>query len=195
MNDYREKFIEAEKQATQLVAQLERLKEEAQSYQEASETLEGTREQLGDLINKTVSLGQAQQELIDVLGEIGTEEIIQVINQSKDKLQERLTGIDEDLISQKKLISEGINLQNSLHSQANALIDEQTQVLKNKMIDGFDSSREDIRSLEHQLKTQHQDWEEVQDQRALAERRFQLTLYVCAGLVVVVGILVLIMNI
>jgi DNA repair exonuclease SbcCD ATPase subunit len=84
MNTYREKFLEAEKQANQLVDQLAKLKEETVHYRDAGESLAKSQERVSDLISGIEDVLEEQRELIGALKEIGTEEIISAIQALKE---------------------------------------------------------------------------------------------------------------
>jgi len=109
MTTYREKFLEAENQANQLAGQLAKLKEETLNYREAGESLTKSQEKIADLVSELELVLIDQRELIDVLREIGTEEIINTIDSNISSMSKELTLIQEQnevhrAISQRMLI-------------------------------------------------------------------------------------------
>ncbi len=81
MTDYREKFLEAEQQALSLVGELESLKKEALDYKSASGSLQKTQEKIEILINNLSSIVIEEQNLIKAIKDIGTQKIIDEIEE------------------------------------------------------------------------------------------------------------------
>lgn len=90
MSEYHEKFLEAEKQASNLVKQLEDLKKETGSYKDASGQLDLIGEKIGELINDFSLLVNEEKNLINTLKEIGTEKIFEEIELNRTIFNEKM---------------------------------------------------------------------------------------------------------
>lgn len=86
MTQYHEKFLEAEEKATQLLDQLVDLKKSSDKFKISSENLDKIHDELSSLIEEQITVVKAQQKLIQVLNEIGTNKIIDELDLTKAKL-------------------------------------------------------------------------------------------------------------
>lgn len=75
-DDPRERFLELESQANQLVEKLERLRSEADGYQTASGHLEAVSQRIQTLLDAMLEASQGITETIAGLKEIGTPELL-----------------------------------------------------------------------------------------------------------------------
>jgi hypothetical protein len=88
MSQYREKFLEAEEKASQLIIQLEELKKSSNQYRTASESLDKTREEIGPFITSLTSIVKEASGLIQTLKEIDTGRIISEVNNVQSRIKE-----------------------------------------------------------------------------------------------------------
>jgi hypothetical protein len=95
MSTYRDKFLEAEEKASLLVDHLAELKENALNFRDAGESLSDTHTQVSNFIKEVDSVIKDQRELISVLKEIGTQEIIDAIESNQKSVTVELTTIKE----------------------------------------------------------------------------------------------------
>lgn len=80
MAEETERFLEAEKRAEELVDTLNKLHQEIQSYQSATDLLNSVREKLVGFINASQDIVKDSHEVILLLKSIGGPEIIEKIN-------------------------------------------------------------------------------------------------------------------
>jgi len=92
MSEYRDKFIEAEEQASKLVSHLIELKNEAVNYKNAKSTIEKTQERISVLVEKFSSVIEGENNLVKTLREIGTDQIIEKIEKTKSSLEEKINA-------------------------------------------------------------------------------------------------------
>jgi len=90
ISDYQEKFLDAEKKASDLVKQLEVLKNESVNYKNASNSLSEVNETIMDLISNFSGVVSEEENLIKAIREIGTEKIITTIEQNRISFGERI---------------------------------------------------------------------------------------------------------
>ncbi len=81
-----QKFLEAEKTASELAETLKKLHTEAESYHEAKGDLTAVREQLVQLIQSTADAVAGSNEVISILKEIGGPEIFNRLDEIKGKV-------------------------------------------------------------------------------------------------------------
>jgi seryl-tRNA synthetase len=112
MSTYRDKFLEAEKKATQLVEHLTKLKEDTSHYRNAGESLTRTHKQVSDLISEVESVIKEQREMISALKEISTQELIDAIESCQESLNVKLSIIQEHNDAN---ITHGKRIQNLLY--------------------------------------------------------------------------------
>lgn len=91
MIDYQEKFIEAEKQASELIDNLSSLKAEINNYSVASSTLNDVRIKLSEMIDDMSNVSASMRDTISAIKEIDTKKIIYEI----DANQKLTTEISE----------------------------------------------------------------------------------------------------
>ena len=112
MDDYRERFLEAEMQAVDLVTQLEALKQEASHYRDAAGSLSKVRESLLRLMDKQDALVIGVKNVVDTLGLIGTSQIIDEMKSIQKTLSEQIgetnTTVNE-IVTSNSTIQESIN--------------------------------------------------------------------------------------
>jgi ABC-type transporter Mla subunit MlaD len=117
-----EKFLQAEKTASELVQTLKQLQNEATSYKNAVKELDDVRQRLVKLIESTEKTANDTYQIIKLLKEIGAPEILKRIDELRNKSLEqflniikRIEEIDKetkDKIDQfEKKVSEDFNLQ------------------------------------------------------------------------------------
>ena len=112
MDDYRERFLEAEMQAVDLVTQLEALKQEAFHYRDAAGSLSKVRESLLSLMDKQDALVLGVKDVVDTLGLIGTSQIIDEINSIQTSISNQIGDTDKsvnEIINSNSAIQESIN--------------------------------------------------------------------------------------
>ena len=112
MDDYRERFLEAEMQAVDLVSQLEALKQEASHYRDAAGSLSKVRESLLSLMDKQDALVLGVKDVVDTLGMIGTSQIIDEINSIQTSISNQIGDTDKsvnEIINSNFAIQESIN--------------------------------------------------------------------------------------
>ena len=81
-----QKFLEAEKTASELAGTLKKLHTEAESYHEAKIDLAAVSEQLVRLIQSTADAVAGSNEVISILKEIGGPEIFNRLDEIKNKV-------------------------------------------------------------------------------------------------------------
>lgn len=131
MEQETQKFLDAEQIATQLVQTLERLQSEATSYKSGTESLTVVRQKLAGLIESTERVAKGSYEIIKVLKEIGTPEImghlstiVDLQNKAKAELNAQTTGLKNvtTLVSDdSSRILKIIDLQNKTKEELSAL--------------------------------------------------------------------------
>ena len=112
MDDYRERFLEAEMQAVDLVSQLEALKQEASHYRDAAGSLSKVRESLLNLMEKQDALVIGVKDVVDTLGLIGTSQIIDEIKSFQTSVSNQIADTDQsvnEIIIVNSAIQESIN--------------------------------------------------------------------------------------
>ena len=105
MNDYSEKFLDAEAQVTELASQLVELKEETKHYSEAADSMSESQANLADLIESVDNVVSQFGSIIKALKKIGTEEIVSAVVNCQKIIDDKLGVIREE---QNKLKAEGI---------------------------------------------------------------------------------------
>jgi len=95
MDENANKFLEAEKTAEQLVKRLKELQSEAENYKHATGNLEEIKEKLIELINSTKKVINDDKKVIEILNEIGGEDLLN-----------RLKNIEQNINNNKKIISD-----------------------------------------------------------------------------------------
>ena len=89
MEDYQEKFLDAEKTAGELVADLAKLKQEIVSYNAADKALVETQKELNSFASKLSDFINELNSFIAGLKEIGIEKVVEVIEDSETGAKER----------------------------------------------------------------------------------------------------------
>ena len=103
MEDYKEKFLEAEEQASKLVSQLDELKKETKNYKEASESLTETKNKLIDLIEKQQEIAGKLNDVIEASARIGTAEILEKISLTNEQVEEVIIRFENSESSVKRI--------------------------------------------------------------------------------------------
>ncbi len=96
--DYKEKFLAAEKRALDLVSHLETLKNESGNYKNATVSLNEVNGKILELISNMSKVVSEEENLISTIKEIGTDKIIEKIEQNKISIEEKIQ-IQEKMIS------------------------------------------------------------------------------------------------
>jgi len=92
-----EKFLQAEKTATEFVETLKQLHTEATSYQTATKELDTVRQRLLNLIESTEKIASGSYEIIKILKEIGGPEILSRLTKLENKVSEESTKQSKSL--------------------------------------------------------------------------------------------------
>lgn len=137
MDDYRERFLEAEMQAVDLVSQLEALKQEASHYRDAAGSLSKVRESLLSLMDKQDALVLGVKDVVDTLGLIGTSQIIDEINSIQTSISKQIGDTDKSV---NEIINSNSAIQESINNYEKSF-DEKTEAL-NKEIDSITTKLE-----------------------------------------------------
>ena len=103
MEDYKEKFLEAEEQASKLVSQLDELKKETKNYKEASESLTETKNKLIDLIEKQQEVAGKLNDVVEASARIGTAEILEKISLTNEQVEEVIIRFENSESSVKRI--------------------------------------------------------------------------------------------
>ncbi len=105
-----EKFLQAEKTASELVQTLKQLQNEATSYKNAVKELDDVRQRLVKLIESTEKTANDTYQIIKLLKEIGAPEILKRIDDGRSqneklssKLFETMNGFNKQLNKIEKL--------------------------------------------------------------------------------------------
>ena len=103
MEDYKEKFLEAEEQASKLVSQLDELNKETRNYKEASESLTETKNKLIDLIEKQQEVAGKLNDVVEASSRIGTLEILEKISLTNEQVEEAIMRFDNSESNVKRI--------------------------------------------------------------------------------------------
>lgn len=95
MDDYRQRFLEAEGQASKLAERLEHLKDEIESYAEASGSLRATREDLQGLAKELEGDAVAMRDVISAIEAIGTEKILDSVSDVQKDIRQGMRAMNE----------------------------------------------------------------------------------------------------
>ena len=95
MNDYRERFVEAEDQASKLLDQLELLKIASEKKLSATESLKATRDEVHSLLDAATKIIRENQSLISTLKDIDTEKILNATDDIKNTQKQIVSNQDE----------------------------------------------------------------------------------------------------
>ncbi len=96
MEDPREKFLQAEAQAEQLVNQLTELKQKAEGHARAEKSLADVRDSLVSMIDEISASSETVRSVVSKLGEIGTPEILEVLGKVQEGISEASTQMADD---------------------------------------------------------------------------------------------------
>ena len=96
-SEYREKFLDAEKKASDLVNQLEALKNESVNYKNAKDNLSDVTIKIANLISKFSGIVSEEENLINAIREIGTEKIVEMIRQNKITFEEKISAQEKHI--------------------------------------------------------------------------------------------------
>ena len=107
MNDYREKFVEAENQASKLLDQLELLKIASEKKLTATESLTATRDEVHSLLDAATKIIKENQSLISTLKDIDTEKILNATDDIKNT-QKQIVSNQDVLTAQIQVTKEDI---------------------------------------------------------------------------------------
>lgn len=95
MDDYRQRFLDAEGQATKLVEQLKRLKDEIEGYAEASGSLVATREDLHRLTTELEGDAVAMRGVISAIEAVGTQSILDSLSDVQADIRQGMRALNE----------------------------------------------------------------------------------------------------
>lgn len=109
MENHREKFIKAEERANRLADQLQELKNEAESYQQASAALGSSKDRLLDLIDTIETVVEEERNLIEALEKIGLQEILDRITKSEESIQSEVKSQFEEQDEHLESIESGLS--------------------------------------------------------------------------------------
>jgi hypothetical protein len=98
-----EKWLATEEATSQLLSQLERLKQEVEGYANAKTTLAEANTQLARLVGELSNAAQASQGISERLGEVGTPEVLDRLT----KLQQALLAVGRIVQREEKQLTEG----------------------------------------------------------------------------------------
>lgn len=86
MTDHKERFLEAEEQASRLAAQMQELKSKIDAHEEATSSLNEARNAIASLTGELAEISQELPAVISTLSEIGTPAILQSVETSRTNL-------------------------------------------------------------------------------------------------------------
>jgi DNA repair exonuclease SbcCD ATPase subunit len=191
--DYREKFIEAEGQAEQLVDLLQDLKQEMENYQTASDSLDQTKDQLDDMFQKFDNLVLTQRDLISAIEEIGPQEIIDAVESSNDRVTKALDSTEHKIEEIKNY------LEKKLLARITKKYDEGHLALQNRIDQKVGAVQEDYQEYQQEVVSQNENILGLMDEinNLMQEKTKQLRLYqyITIGLVFVLGVIGIILSI
>lgn len=93
MTDNTDKFLEVEKQATEIVHQLQELQKEAVNYKNASASLNEVGNNLSNTITTFIPLIEEQRNLVKTLREVGADKLFDAIKKSTDDIENKIDKI------------------------------------------------------------------------------------------------------
>ncbi len=99
-----ENFLQAEETALKIVETLKKLKEEASSYQAATDELELVRQKLAYFIESTEKLAKESHGIINMLSKIGVPEIINKLEELENRLNNGFNKNSKYMDKLKKLM-------------------------------------------------------------------------------------------
>ena len=99
-----EKFLQAEETAVKLVETLKQLHTEATSYQTATKELDAVRQRLLSLIESTEKVVSGSHEVVKILKEIGSPEIMSRLKELENKTNEEFGNQSKSLKKLRTLI-------------------------------------------------------------------------------------------
>lgn len=167
MENYREKFIQAEEQAAELVTQLEALKKEALNYKKASQDLDEAKGNLNELITRVENVVSDHLKLIASLKEIGTQEIIKSVEEETMKISSKMT---QEISSIKDSLSSEIKGLHAIQQEFRDDLTEKSDELK------------EIVSAQHEITEK---W----------VKRTHLMLYIITGLAVAFSVILIVLQV
>ena len=97
MNDPKQRFLQAEEQATRIVEQLQQLKLKMDAHEEASVSLAGARESIATLTSELADIARGMQSATRKLAEVGTPGILQSIDTAAEELGSKMLAGNETL--------------------------------------------------------------------------------------------------
>jgi broad specificity phosphatase PhoE len=86
MADIKDRFLQAEEQASHLARQLQELKDKIDAHTEAASSLDNARDSLSKLVGELNGVSKELPEVISALSEIDTPAILQAIERSNADL-------------------------------------------------------------------------------------------------------------
>lgn len=108
MTDYRAKIAKAEENATMIVEHLVKLKDEAEGFRSATDTLENVTLKIDSLINELKEIAQAQREQTIAIKEIDTHNLMLKLDNSSTGLLKKATEIKRIIIGEFLIVLVGI---------------------------------------------------------------------------------------
>ena len=98
------KFLDVEETANNILESLKKLRAETTHYQTAKDDLEAVRQQLVNLINSTEKVVKGSHQVVQILKEIGSPEILDRIDKFENKSNANFKGQSKTLEKLKTLI-------------------------------------------------------------------------------------------
>ncbi|MBM3145160.1 MAG: hypothetical protein FJ010_09350 [Chloroflexi bacterium] len=95
MTDHKERFLEAEEQATSLASQMRELKSKIDAHTEATSSLTETRKSVTALLGEVAEMTQGMPSVISKLSEIGTPTILDSIETSRAETSNNIVRVFE----------------------------------------------------------------------------------------------------
>jgi len=183
MTDYRERFLEAEEKAVDLVTQLDALKKEAMSYHDAASTLKDVHDALLKMLDEQEEIAFNLRNVIKTLLEIRTPEILENLDSLSERTMEQITSSSSDILT--KLDSHAVNTTKYLSSS----LEENAASFREVIILSRESSDEKFKLLDERLTQQSKDFESQVNQLENTLKRINYFQYAIIGLITVASVM------
>ena len=133
-----ENFLKAEESANQLIKTLEKLHNEANSYQNATRDLTIARDNLLELIRSVESVITNSSDIIKLLKKIGGPEILESIGNAKNDLLETISNENKSIIEKnsetENLLTESISNMENVFSEKFSKLENKIEEINKKNI-------------------------------------------------------------
>jgi hypothetical protein len=103
-----EQLLSAEQAVQDLLSKLEHLRRETESYSEAGAALAETRAEVAQLVSQLRALTEQTSEVLKVLGEVGTPEILVRLASAEERLCKSFKQGNAELVQVQKQIGKAI---------------------------------------------------------------------------------------